>query len=443
MLKQLSKSFILSVLISVMTLSYAVADISIHVAQGIDKPFPIAVVPFSNEGQFKFKSQIGQVISYNLKNSGRFQLLQNRSMPASPHTPKQINWNLWKNTDIEYMVIGQLSKNPKSDTYTVKFRLVTQLGNRVLLGKEYSNINPKQFRRLGHYISDQIYQTITGVKGYFSTKLAYISVTNPYSISKSIYRLVISDYDGESPYTLIKQNSNPITSPTWSSNGKEIAYVSYHGGRMAIYIINVSTGKKKLISSSSGINSSPSFVPHKNELIVALSKNNSVNTNLYTINLTNRKKQSKLTAVGANTAPDYSSDGSIIAFTSNKSGAPQIYTMNKNGRNLHRLTYKGKENYNPKFTPNNEDIVFMNVSNNRTGSKIAIINLETKEVNILTDGPIDKSPSISPNGQMIVYTSQTKSGLNRLKMISINGNIKINLPQHHENIKSPSWSPFL
>ncbi len=424
------------------TFETSVADVSIHVNSGIDKPIPLAVVSFS--GSSFNKNNIDSVITNDLKYSGKFDLLPERKIPSTPDTTQKIDWNLWSNIDVEYLVVGQITKK-SNDTYTVRFELASPLARKTILGKEYNNIQASQFRNLAHHISDEIYQALTGTRGYFSTKIAYIDVTNPYSISRSIYRLVISDYDGEAPHTLLAQKSNPLASPTWSPDGKEIAYVSYNGGRMAIYAVNVATGKRRLISNTPGINSSPEFVPNKNEIIAALSPKDSTQTNLYTIDLTNRNRIAKLTGVGANTEPAFSPNGQKIAFTSNKSGSPQIYIMDSNGRHVHRLTKSGKQNYDPSFMPDGESIIYMSVSDYDGHSRIANLNLNTLDTTYLTNGPIDKSPSVSPNGQMIIYTSQNKNSQNTLKMVSSNGQYSITLPVNNPDgiIKTPAWSPFL
>jgi TolB protein len=434
----------LFIALSILTLAFriTIADVSIHVDSGIDKPIPIAIINFS--GASNGKDNINTVITNDLKYSGKFDLLAERKMPSSPNIAKNIDWNLWGNTGVEYLVVGQVIKN-SNNTYNVRFELASPLAKRTIVGKEYNNIHQSQFRKLAHHISDEIYQTLTGTKGYFSTKLAYIDVTNPFSISRSIYKLVISDYDGHSPHTLLAQKSNPIASPTWSPDGKEIAYVSYNGGRMAIYTVDIATGRKRLISNTPGINSSPDFAPNKNEIIAALSPKDSIQTNLYTINLSTRKRIAKLTGVGANTEPAYSPNGQKIVFTSNKSSSPQIYIMDSNGSHIHRLTKSGKQNYDPSFMPNGKSIVYMNVSNYDSDSRIAILDLDTLTSTYLTNGPRDKSPSIAPNGQMIVYTSGSKNGQNKLKMVSTNGQFTITLPVNNPDgiIKTPAWSPFL
>ncbi|MDC0535690.1 Tol-Pal system beta propeller repeat protein TolB [Francisellaceae bacterium] len=435
--KLLTILFLFNVLIN-----SSIADVSIHVNSGMDKPIPIAIVDFS--GSKDSKNNVNTVITNDLKYSGKFDLLPQRKMPSSPDSAKKIDWNLWDNTGVEYLLVGQIIKKA-NNTFTVRFELASPLGKKTILGKEYNNIQASQFRKLAHRISDELYQTLTGTRGYFSTKLAYIDVTNPYSISRSIYKLVISDYDGASPHTLLSQKSNPLASPVWSTDGKQIAYVSYNGGRMAIYAVDISSGKRRLISNTPGINSSPEFVPNKNEIIAALSPKDSTQTNLYTIDLTTRKRIAKLTGVGANTEPAFSPNGQKIAFTSNKSGSPQIYIMDNNGRHVHRLTKSGKQNYDPSFMPNGRSIIYMSVSDYDGHSRIAILDLTSLNSTYLTNGPIDKSPSVSPNGQMIVYTSQSKNGQNKLKMVTSNGQYTITLPVNNPDgiIKTPAWSPFL
>ncbi len=424
--------------------SFSFASLRIEINQGMNKPFPIAVVPFSGAS---VESKLISVVSRDLMNSGRFQVASRNQLPQQPSQPAQINWNMWSSLGTEYMLVGSVVPTaPNSGKYNVTFQLVSQLGNQALTGRVFKNVSSQQFVALGHTIADYIYQTITGQRGYFTTKLAYIDVSHPYDLRRAQYSLIVSDYDGQNPQVLLRQKRNPLASPVWSADGSKLAYVSYVNGRMAVYTIELRTGKRTLVANYPGINSSPAFDPVSKILAVALSKaKNSATTQLY---LTKPKANGivkQLTYSGTNTSPAFSPSGKSVAFTSTRGGQPQIYMMRINDLSAKRLTFSGTQNFDPKFTPDGKYIIFMHQATRGGSIEIAKLNLQTNKITTLTKGPVDKSPSIAPNGNMIIYTKTHSNGSLGLAMVSLDGSIHINLPAVGSavNIQSPAWSPFL
>ncbi|MCF6767571.1 Tol-Pal system beta propeller repeat protein TolB [Thiotrichales bacterium 19S11-10] len=430
------------ILLVIVSGSMALADISIHIEKGVDRPYPVAVIPFENDIKTTgLKKGIGGVIEDDLANSGRFSLLLTNKMPQKSTEVKTLDLGLWAKTGVEFIILGQVNQ-VANNRYDVSFYLVSQLGGQSLIAKVFKNIPKSQLRSLAHHISDLVYQGVTGVKGYFSTKLTYVEVLNPYNEDRAVYRLVVSDYDGYKPQVLLQQTGNPIASPTWSPDGKYLAYVSYIKGRMAIYRIDISTGKRQLISNLEGINSAPAFGPKDSVMALALSKGESYYTNIYLFNLKQHRLE-KMTSVGINTSPAFSPDGQTIIFTSSRSGLPQIYQLAIGEDYAERLTFDGVQNMDAHFTPNGKTIVFMHQSERGGKLNIAKQNLTDGELSILTDGNVDKSPSVSPNGQMVIYTKATTKGQINLAMVSLDGQIQIDLPATEGNVQSPSWSPYL
>ena len=437
------KKIISTVIVAVFLLgATSLAALTIEINKSIDKPFPIAVVPFSGPS---LQSNVTDTIATDLSNSGRFEVAALHELPQKPHESTQINWSKWTALDTEYLVIGKVTAN-SNQTYNVQFQVISQLGNHALTGRVFKNIPADRMNVLGHTIANYVYQAVTGQRGYFTTKLAYIDVSDPYNLRKAQYSLIIADYDGQNPQVLLSQKRNPLASPVWSPDGSQLAYVSYINGRMAVYSIALKTGKRTLIANYPGINSSPAFVPKSKNLVVALSKKaNSATTQLYLTKPNVKGVIKQLTYSGINTSPAVSPDGKLVAFTSTRGGQPQIYVMKINGLSAKRLTFSGVQNFDPKFTPDGKDIVFMHQAESGGAIGIAKLDLKSGEMTMLTNGPVDKSPSVSPDGSMVIYTNTHEHGALGLGMVSLNGRIHINLPasSHQVNIESPAWSPFL
>lgn len=435
------KLFGLVLSLSFLLFSVSFGAISIHIEKGMAKPYPVALVPFGGNASTQTKNDLLNIIDKDLLNSGRFDLLAESKMPQKPDTIADLNLHDWAKSKVEFVIIGQVNQKA-NNSYDVSFYLISQLGGRSLIGQAFKDITQNQMRALAHHISDLIYQGITGFPGYFSTKLAYIEILNPYQKENAIYKLVVSDYDGFNPQTLLKQRGIPIASPAWSPNGRSIAYVSYIKGRMAIFSIDVTTGKRKLISNLEGINSAPSYAPNNQEMALALSKGSSYFTNIYLFNLEKHQLQ-KLTSVGINTSPTFAPNGKDILFTSNRSGLPQVYQLAIGSDYPKRLTFNGVQNMDAQYTPNGKNIVFMHQEARGGQLHIAKQTISNGDLTVLTDGNVDKSPSISPNGQMIIYTRQLNSGKVNLAMVSIDGQVHLDLPATEGNVQSPAWSPFL
>lgn len=414
--------------------------LTINITQGVSQKILVAVMPFG--GQLIKNTSLSEgvfaMIADDLRNSGRVNP-QTTNFPQLIDNIKQISWSKWQ---ADYVLIGYVDKS--NDFYNISYELASKLSGKILSTRKFTNLQENQLRLVAHTISNYIYKAITGSKGYFTSKLAYIDVKNLYNAKKAIYQLVVSDYDGFDPYVLLRQTKDPIMSSTWSKDGKYLAYVSYNKGSMAIYTIAVYTGERKKVANFKGINSAPAFSPDGRILTMALSQGYSENTNIYLMNLNNDKLYKKMTLSGINTAPTFSPLGKELAFVSNSGGNPQIYTIAVDSKSLlsERLTYGAKQAFDPQYTPNGESIVFMYQKDDSSGMQIAKIDLRSKKIVVLTCGLMDSSPCISPDGKMIIYAQGKPSGGAELAMVSIDGKIKIRLPSNTQGaIQSPAWSP--
>lgn len=422
--------------------SYAYADLTIDITQGVDKPYPIAIIPFANDVTSASLPQgMTGVMSNDLRNSGRFELLALNKMPAQPHSTNQFNWQVWTqaNTGIEYALLGQVVP-VGGGNYNVSFDLLSLLGNRPLIDEKFNNIPANQLRALAHHISDIVFQTITGNRGYFSTRLAYVEVINPDSQNPT-YRLVVSDEDGFNPQVLLSQLGNPIATPQWSPDGSKLAYVSYINNRMAIYTITLVNGQRQIIANFEGMNSAPSWSPNGKMMAMALSKGGSANSDIYVMNLSNHKL-TRYTDFATNTSPTWSPDGQSIVFNSDRGGSPQIYQLDLASKSITRLSFTGAQNFAPVYTPDGSQLVIMDQANANGPIRIATLNPNTNKITIITHGQLDKSPSVSPDGSMVIYANYDGAkGI--LAEASVDGKIQLRLPATEGTVQSPAWSPFL
>jgi TolB protein len=424
----------------------AFANLTIAISQGQDKPYPIALIPFSSPDipTKDLPNGFSEVILDDLGNSGRFSLLSQTAMPERPTQQSALHLSQWQKAapQTEYAVMGSVKSD--GENFDVTYSVVSLVNGDVLYGQHFDHIHTPQMRGLAHFIADKIYQTITGDRGYFSTRLAYVSVMGDTSENASespIYRLVICDADGFNPRVLLQQVDNPIASPVWSPDGKFLAYVSYVHNRMAVYTIELSTGERKIIANFNGINSAPAFSPDGKSLVMALSLGDSSSTNLYLYDLASQHLK-KLTHHGTNTSPSFSPDGESIIFNSDRAGSPQLYLLNLKDLSIRLISHEGIQNFSPVFLPSSQDIVFMHQETSGGPINIAVMNLESNAMRVLTHGGLDKSPSPAPNGKMVLYSNfDQERGV--LAEVSIDGKLQAKLPAASGSVQSPAWSPFL
>ncbi len=419
----------------------AQADLTIHITQGVDKPFPIMFSPMENSASFNNSNSFLSVIKNDLTQTGQFKIINPAGVFNQVIPVNQFPWSSWSASGIsaDYAVIGQAQPESDGNSWDVSFQVYNVYGRTALTGKIYSHIPNNSMRLLAHQIANQIYQAITGIPGDFDSRIAYVLVNDP-TARNATYRLVISDRDGANPHVLLKQNGDPISSPTWSHDGKYIAYTSYVHNRMAIYSIELATGTRTLIANFPGINSAPAYSPDGSMMAMALSMDQSAETNIYLVNL-NTKRYQKLTHTGTNTEPSFSPDGKTMAFMSNRGGTPQVYKMDLGSGAVTRLSYDGVQNFKPEFTPDSRSVVLMHQENSGGPIRIAVLNLASGNIQEITQGELDKSPSLSPNGKMVIYANYDRPrGV--LAESSINGQVHLTLPATATEgwVQSPAWS---
>jgi TolB protein len=368
------------------------AALTIEITGGTEGALPIAVVPFDvSKLAGKLPVDLAQIVSSDLNRSGVLTVMERGALPASPHYSNQVKYQQWR-----------------------EFQLLDVLKQKQLLGRSMK-AKKRNLRSRAHQISDFIYQQITGTRGAFNTRIAYVRAQEN---AARKYVLQVADTDGFNEQNVL-ESDEPIMSPSWSPDGKSLAYVSFENRRPEIYIQQLATARRSKVSGFSGLNSAPSWSPDGKFLALVLSKDGS--PDVYTLN-TATKRLKRLTKHRAiDTEPVWTQDGRSIIFTSDRSGSPQLYQINVEGGRVKRLTFEGTYNSAASLSPDGKYIAM--VHGERGQYKIAQLDRETGNLTVLTDSSLDESPSFSPNGRMVLYAS-TRGNNGFLYAVSIDGRAK-------------------
>ena len=416
--------------------SVARAGLTIDITQGVEGAQPIAVVPFGWQGPSMNPPQdIAQIISDDLKRSGLFAPLEKNDMLSRPQTGSQINYRDWRLLGTPSLVVGRLTGT--GDEYKIQFQLFDVNREVQLVGYSFT-ASEKDLRRIAHQISDIIYETLTGDKGAFNTRIAYVTSTVWRTNNVRYYALYVADVDGQNGQLIIRSRE-PIMSPAWSPDGRKLAYVSFEQRRPMIYVQDIFTAQRERIASFQGINGAPAWSPEGARLAMSLSKDG--NSELYIMHVASGKLERLTNHVAIDTEPNWSPDGRNIIFTSDRGGTPQIYQVSVHGGQPKRLTFEGSYNARPSYSPDGKRITMVNGENGNF--RIAVLELETGFMQILTKSRLDESPSFAPNGSMIIYATEY---LNRgvLAAVSVDGRVQQRIALDESgDAREPAWGPFL
>ncbi len=422
-------------LISILLLytSFSRAELVIEITKGVEASVPIAVVPFAWQGgTLKTPVNVATVIQADLKRSGLFKTLAVADMLTRPTDANKVKYRNWQALGQDYLLIGQVSE--VNGRYQVQFQLFDVYKGEQILGYRLLVVE-QELRRTAHYISDLVYEKLTGKKGVFSTRLAYITSTS-ISANKKRYRLLVADADGYNPKT-IASSSEPLMSPAWSPDGKKIVYVSFENKRSAIYLQTLATGKRSKVAAYRGINGAPAFSPDGTRLALTLSKDGS--PDIYVLNLTSGTLTKVTKSYGIDTEPTWAPDGESIVYTSDRGGKPQLYRVFVRGGNPKRITFEGDYNARGRFSTDGKSLAMVHA--NRGDYRIAVMDMATGLVNVLTAGKYDESPSFSPNGDMVLFASKNSAGRGVLTAVSVDGRMQQKMAFNSGDVREPAWSP--
>lgn len=413
------------------------AELNIEITQGVDNPVPIAVVPFAWQGEGSPDEDVGRVIGDNLEQVGQFDALARSNMLSMPSRASEVHFRDWRVLGQQYLVVGEISRSAGSDVVQVQWQFFDVIREEQLVGEVLTG-NVDQLRDIAHEISNIIYEEVTGQPGAFDTRLMYVSAEG--ELDNRTYRLHVSDYDGRRPQVLL-ESDDPIMSPAWSPDGEEIAYVSFETNLPGIYTQDLSTGEREMITSFSGINSSPVWSPDGSMMAMVLSRDGS--PNVYVMDLETRELTQLTNHPRAETEPSWTPDGENVLFTSDRTGQPQIYMTDLEGSFPERLTFDCFYCAKGQFLPDGNNLVHVRRDTRQDSNySIAILNVENTRVRTLTDTSLDESPTIAPNGSMIMYGT-TVNGSGVIDAVSIDGRVKFRLPSPQGDVREPAWSPYL
>ncbi len=444
MFKRIFLSLLLMMTIMLSSISISYATLTIEITEGVEGAFPIAVVPFGWQGKTTVPVDIAEIIANDLHRSGQFSPIDKKLFLAQPHISSEVNWDNWRILKSNNLVIGSIEALPlkpkQEQQYKIAFYLLDAIKGTQLKGLSLeTNAGKSQLRTIAHIISDIIYEKLTGIKGAFNTDIAYVKVVT--NKGKRTFLLAISDSDGENEQ-VIYHSEQPILSPSWSPNGKRLAYVSFATGKAAIVIQSPGNSEDIIhIRSKTGANSAPSWSPDGSHLALTVHKNG--NSEIFTYNLATRKFTQITRNYAIDTEPTWMPDGSAIVFTSDRGGSPQIYSIGVNKYGVsgrpQRLTFDGSYNSRPIVSNDGRYIAF--VHRIEGNFRIATIELGSNSMRVLTESSLDESPSFAPNSTMVLYATIYKNrGV--LAAVSVDGRAQQRLSLSYGDVKEPVWSPF-
>ncbi|ADY82615.1 MULTISPECIES: Tol-Pal system beta propeller repeat protein TolB [Acinetobacter] len=401
----------------------AFAQLYLEIAKAPDQAPKIAIVPFTND------NGLYPIVETDLNRSGRF-TSSSKNLPANAAI-NQIQASDWQAAGIPYVVTGQIKQTATG--FEVHYQLYDVQKQQYILN-ELLNVPAARIRQAGHMVSDAIYQALTGIPGDFSGRIAYV-LRNPATPAER-YTLQIADTDGEQPKTVLSSR-DPILSPAWTPDAKKIAYVSFETKRPAIYLQDLSTGTREVLTSFRGLNGAPSFSPDGQSMLFTASMNG--NPEIYQMDLSTRQVKRMTNDSAIDTEARYTPDGKSFIFTSDRGGSAQIYRYTFADGSVKRLTFKGSFNARGTLSADGKKIALVHRPSG-SSYKVAIQDINTGITNILTPTSLDESPSFSPNGQMVVYaTREGNRGL--LSIMSTDGRFRMNLPSEQGEVREPAWAP--
>ena len=404
--------------------SAAYAQLSIEITGAGANRLPVAIADFTGE---RIVSQaLTSVVRADLERSGLFRLVDTTGQTVADSA--SVNFDEWKTRGADALVAGNVV--PAADSrYETRYRLYDVPKQASLASQGYTH-NSGQLRATAHRIADAVYEKLTGEPGIFSTRIAYVVK------STGRFELQIADADGSNAQTALASRE-PIISPTWSPDGNKLAYVSFEAKKPVVYVHDLASGRRHVAANFKGSNSAPAWSPDGKRLAVVLTKDGS--SQLYIVNADGSGVTRVATSAGIDTEPQFSPDGQAIYFTSDRGGSPQIYRLPVTGGEAQRVTFDGSYNVTPRPSPDGKSLAY--VARNGGRFQLTLMDLATRQNQILTDSAKDESPSFAPNGRMIIYATEV-GGRGVLAAVSADGRIKQRLSVQAADVREPSWGPL-
>ncbi|MCY4142428.1 MAG: Tol-Pal system beta propeller repeat protein TolB [Gammaproteobacteria bacterium] len=414
-------------------LCFSAQGFEILIDQGNDQVSSLAVVPFNAPAGVQ---DMTPIVEFDLARSGQFAPMDATHMLSLPNTPDEINYRDWKVLGVQYVVIGDVSES-EDGTLSVTYHVFNVTLEQRLHGGTVSGPTTA-FRDIAHLVADKVFEAIADIPGAFSTKIMYVLVQGR-ATENPLFSLQIADSDGANVQTIL-ESPHPILSPSWSPDGQKICYVSFETGRSTVIVHELATGERDTIAAFEGTNSAPTFSPDGTHIALSLSKDG--NFEIYTVRLRDLNFRRITNHRGIDTEPSWTADGNSLIFTSDRAGNPQLYSVKLNNLNPKRLTFEGDYNARPRMHPDGEHLLYVHRADD-AGFHIVWQSLNgDTQPRILTSNVLDESPSLSPNGEMVVYATRDQNrGI--LAVVSTDGQVALKLPSEDGDVQEPAWSPFM
>lgn len=408
------------------------AEFTIEINEGFNKATPIAVVPFRLETNRIADKDMVAIIENNLRLSGFFKVMDRNNMLSLPGPGGKIHFSDWRVSGMDYIVVGAL--NEENNQFSVHYELHDVISGSKLLD---DTILDTDLRDLAHRVSNALFEKVTGLKGIFDTQILYVGDYIDKETNTLKYQLMVSDQDGARTKPVVISDT-PLMSPRWSPDSKQVAYVSFETGFPQIYIQELATAKRKLIASFTGINGSPEWSPDGRRMLMVLSKDG--NPEIYIKDIETGELSRITNHFAIDTEPNWAPDGQSIIFTSDRGGQPQIYKIRLDDLDkIERLTFLGDYNAHSQLSVDGRYLVMVHGVGDQF--HIAVRNLKTDHFSMISTTTQDESPSISPNGAMVIYATKVNNkGV--LSIVSLDAGNHNYLPGSDMNIREPRWSPY-
>jgi TolB protein len=415
---------LLVLLAILLTCQSAHAQLRVDISGTGATQYPVAIADFA--GDSARGHALAEVIRADLNRTGQFRLIDGTN--AGLNVDSQVNYDDWRGKGADFLAYGSINQTPDG-RYDIRYRLADTVKRGQLDGVAFSG-SEQELRRVAHQIADRIYEKITGVRGVFSTRIAYVLKQG------STYELQVADADGQNPQVALRSRE-PIISPRWSPDGARLAYVSFESGKPVVYVHTLATSARVPVANYKGNNSAPAWSPDGSKLAIVLTRDGL--SQIYTISADGSNLRRVTRSPGIDTEPTFTPDGNSIIFTSDRSGGPQIYQVGLNGGEPRRLTFNGSYNVSPRISPDGSTLVY--VARRDGAFRIASLNLSGGNETLLTNGNDDQSPSFAPNGMQVLYAA-IQGGRNVLAVVSSDGRVRQTLSVLNGQINEPTWGPF-
>ena len=414
-------------IVLLLTPPLAGAQLSIEITGAGAPRMPIAIAPFP--GEEALAPGITSIVRADLERSGLFRGLEVPPLSPAPTEASSVNYAEWRSRLADALVLGSVAARPDG-RYEVRFRLYDVVKQASLGGIAYT-LSKEQVRATAHRIADFVYEKLTGEKGVFSTRIAYVVKRG------SRFELQIADADGAGEEAALV-SFEPIISPAWSPDGRKLAYVSFENKKPVVYVHSLLDGKRNVVANFRGSNSAPAWSPDGSKLAVTLSREGG--SQIFLLNADGSGLRRLTSSAAIDTEPRFSGDGQWIYFTSDRGGTPQIYRMPAAGGEPQRVTFEGSYNVTPRLSPDGKTLAYITLNEGKF--QVALLDLSNRQVQIITDSDRDESPSFAPNGRMILLATVI-GGRGVLSAVSSDGRVKQRLSITEGDVREPAWGPFI